>query len=266
MKVLLSITTLLLISQAADAQASLSAGRANVYAIKEPSRFSQFVVPQVRLLNAVAAARINRQLLQQVIGGNADGEISHAANPRAQLRQAATLECCFSGARYKVLLNQDNLLSLEFVLEFHGAYYYERTDHAVFDLRTGQRLTLADLLADPAAQMRRRLSAAINRRIGEFLADTATYDTATIANLAERFHWNAATRRVDFQTDAAPETEQPALNDFALITGTLLLFYRVDLPYSQSSLTPDDTYRFPYTRLQPTGLLMPLAKAAPLKK
>ena len=235
-------------------------GRAEMFAVLGAGKGAQFSLPQVRLADELAAARINRGIARAVMS-QADAPIDTTAVLARQLRQVAGQPCCLSGARFQTLLNQGNLLSLKLTLEFHGAYYYERPVYLVFDLSTGQRLTLAALVADPPAQLARRLEGAVNRRIGEFLGDTATGEHAGRAALAERFGWDFAKRRVRFSTAAAPtEIPAPDLGEFALTPHTLLLFYRVGLPSSMLADIPEDTYRFPYTRLQARGRLAELVQ------
>jgi hypothetical protein len=235
-------------------------GRAELFAVLGAGKGAQFSLPQVRLADELAAARINRGIARAVVS-QADAPVDTMAALPRQLRQLAGQPCCLSGARFQTLLNQGNLLSLKLTLEFHGAYYYERPVYLVFDLSTGQRLTLAALVADPPAQLARRLEGAVNRRIGEFLGDTATGEHAGRAALAERFGWDFAKRRVRFSTAAAPtEIPAPDLGEFALTPHTLLLFYRVGLPSSMLADIPEDTYRFPYTRLQVRGRLAELVQ------
>ena len=254
----LGLLVFLLALPTATAWAQVPAVRAQVVAVVGAGKAAQFRVPQVRLPDEGAAGRINGRIAQVVAGYAEQPLDSTAALPR-QLRQAAALACCLSGSRYQVLLNQSALLSLKLTLEFHGAYYYERTIHLNFDLRTGRQLALADLLADPPAQLQRRLEAAINRRIGEFLADSSTHDRATRADLAERFHWDAQARRVRFgPAGKAATATPPSLGEFALTSHAVLLFYRVGLPATMLLNTPDEVYRFPYAKLRPTGLLVEL--------
>ena len=235
-------------------------GRAEIVAVLGAGKGAQFSLPQVRLANEQAAASINRTIAHAVVSQADEPVDTTAALPR-QLRQIAGQPCCLRGGRFQTLLNQGNLLSLKLTLEFHGAYYYERAVYLVFDLSSGQRLTLAALVADPPALLARRLEGAVNRRIGEFLSDTATGEHAGRAGLAERFGWDFATRRVRFSTaDAPTEIPAPDLGDFALTPHTLLLFYRVGLPSSMLADTPDDTYRFPYARLQARGRLAELVQ------
>ena len=249
-----------LASAALPVAAQTPAGRADIYAVLGAGKGAQFSLPQVRLADELAAIRINRSSARAVVS-EADEPIDTTAALPRQLRQIAGQPCCLSGARFQTLLNQGNLLSLKLTLEFHGAYYYERPVYLVFDLNAGQRLTLAALVADSPAQLARRLEGAVNRRIGEFLGDTATGERAGRADLAERFGWDFATRRVRFSTANAPtEIPAPDLGEFALTPHTLLLFYRVGLPSSMLADIPDDTYRFPYARLQARGRLAELVQ------
>ena len=249
-----------LASAALPVAAQTPAGRADIYAVLGAGKGAQFSLPQVRLADEVAATRINRSIARAVVS-EADAPIDTTAALPRQLRQIAGQPCCLSGARFQTLLNQGNLLSLKLTLEFHGAYYYERPLYLVFDLTSGQRLTLAALVADSPAQLAHRLEGAVNRRIGEFLGDTATGEHAGRAALAERFGWDSGTRRVRFSTAAVP-TEAPAVDlaEFALTPHTLLLFYRVRLPATMLADIPEETYRFPYARLQARGRLAELVQ------
>ena len=237
--------------------------RAQVYRVPATGEAARFEVPQVRLPGAVAARRINRRILQLLIGDNTGASVS-AALAIQQLRQASR-ECCYdpdtrqwtvghglTGCGYQVLFNQGGLLSLAYTTEFTGAYSWEQTSHVTFDLQTGRVVTLADLVADAPAQLQRRMRRAINRRLADELRQTAkTYgDPATVTYVAEQFHWDWATKQV-----------QPALGDladlseFALTPRKLLLFYRIGFPHINLNFEPDDTYRFAYTGLLPRPLL-----------
>ena len=236
------------------------AGRAETYAVLGAGKGVRFSLPQVRLADEAASERINRAIARAVLHAAEEAVDTTAALPR-QLRQVASQACCLSGTRFQVLLNQNYLFSVKLTLEFHGAYYYERSVYLVFDLSSGQRLMLAALVADPPAQLRQRLAGAVNRRIGEFLGDTATGEHAGRADLAERFGWDFATRHVRFATVGAPsDSTAPALTEFALTPHALLLFYRVELPGSMLADMPDDMYRFPYARLQARGRLAELVQ------
>ena len=236
------------------------AGRAETYAVLGAGKGAQFSVPQVRLADEGVSQRINRAIARAVVGAADDAVDTTATLPR-QLKQVASQTCCLSGARFQVLLNQGYLFSVKLTLEFRGAYSYEQSRYLVFDLGTGQRLGLAALVADPPAQLLKRLEGGVNRRIGEFIGDTTTGEHVGRAALAERFGWDFATRRMRFSTATAPsEVLAPDLGEFALMPHALLLFYRVRLPASMLADTPDDTYRFPYARLQARGHLAELVQ------
>lgn len=231
---------------------------AHVYAVPTSGEASRFQVPQVRLANTAAARRINRQLLRLVLAGEFEG-VDSTASPQWQLAQAAH-ECCydadakqwlaagqgFTGCSYKVLFNQGGLLSLGIMTQYTGAYSWEQPQYLTFDLRTGRLLTLADVVADSPDQLSQRLSWAINRRLGDELAQLAKYgeDTARIAYAAEQFQWDQKTH----------QSKNPNLGlgdpaEFALTPQRLLLFYRVGFPHAALDLEPDDTYRFAYRTL-----------------
>lgn len=235
-------------------------GRAETYAVLGAGKGAQFSLPQVRMPDEVASQRINRAIARAVLRA-AEGPVDTTAALPKQLRQVAGQACCLSGARFQVLLNQNYLYSVKLTLEFRGAYYYERPTYLVFDLGTGQRLGLDALVADSPAQLRQRLEGAVNRRIGEFLGDTTTGEHAGRGHLAERFGWDFTKRRVRFST-ATTQTEAPAadITEFALTPHALLLFYRVGLPATMLADIPEETYRFPYNRLQTRGRLAELVQ------
>ncbi|WP_125932402.1 hypothetical protein [Hymenobacter glacialis] len=243
--------------------------QAQVVALSGKGKGATFKLPQVALENRAVAELINRQLLRRIIAPNVDSPIDTMGTPAQQIRRAAALDCCFSGTNYTVLLNQGALLSLELTFEYHGTYYYERTDHITFDLNTGQVLALADVIADAPKTLSSRLRSAISRRISEELARaTAEYgDSATVADLKQRFGWNAKTRQVVFARDARPAgAPEPSLTEFALSPHAVLLYYRVGLPPGLLNFTPNETYAFPWSGLRPRGpaqQLVPPVTAAP---
>ncbi|MGI4871932.1 MAG: hypothetical protein ACRYFX_12240 [Janthinobacterium lividum] len=260
-------------------RAQVGAGlHARVYAVKYQQQAADFVVPQVQLADAGVARRLNYRLGRLVLS---DSETDSTATLPQQLRQAARA-CCYDaetkeptsgqgvvGLSYEVMFNAHGLLSIAYTLEINGAYSWAQTRHATFDLRTGQQLSLATLVSDPPAQLTARMRGAISRRFGETMAAAAeTEDAATLADLAERLHWNRAARHVKFATETSSEegATPPELTDFALTPAALLVFYGPVLPHIMLNLEPDDTYRFPYARLHPGPLLRPLLPAAPPAK
>ena len=252
-------------------------GRAVVYPVPTTGEASRFQVPQVRLADAAVARRINRALLRGLLGGWA--AVDTNASPRRQLYQAAR-ECCYdadtrtwaaaggglTGSEYQVLLNRGGLLSLSLTSQTTGAHHEYAAAYFTFDLRTGRRLTLADAVADPLAQLDRRMDGAINRRFGEAMATAkaAQADSATLDYMAERFDWDWQTNRV--RVAATPYLPAPVSRqlprEFALTPTALLLFHSAEFHRLRSDFEPDNTYRFPYARLHPRPLLRALLPAA----
>ncbi|MEJ7661231.1 MAG: hypothetical protein WKG07_17310 [Hymenobacter sp.] len=269
-------------AQAQAATPVAPGSRAQVYAVATTGMASSFQVPQVRLPDAAVARRINRVLLRDVTGYF--DTVDSAASPARQLRQAAR-ECCYDEATkswrefgnggltataYTVLLNQDFLLSL--AVSHDNA---NRTEpggpHFTFDLRTGCLLTLADLLADPPAQLNQRFAGAINRRLRADLAGVAANygDFATIDNVANLYgfygvdEWNVApSHQPAADTVSYPPVVPTYPAEFALRPQALLLFYTVGMARVQFEFLPDETYIFPYGRLHPRGLLVAVAEKA----
>ena len=230
--------------------------RAETYAVLGAGKGAQFSVPQVRLADEAASQRINRAIARAVVAAATAPIDTTAALPR-QLRQVATDDCCLTGARFQVLLNQGYLFSVKLSLEFRGTPSYERQRYLVFDLGTGQSLPLAALVADPPAQLTRRLEAAVNRRVSEFLTDSAGHSLRSRTVLAQALHWNTTTRQVDFKSEALA----PSLQEFALTPHALLLVYEAGQPAAAALAdVPDETYRIPYARLQARGRLAELVQ------
>lgn len=94
-------------------------GRAVVYRVPAPGEVGRFEVPQVQLSDAAVARRINRLLLQCVLGNGETETVDAKASPQRQLYQAVR-ECCYdadtrtwaaagsglTGSEYTVLLNR----------------------------------------------------------------------------------------------------------------------------------------------------------------
>lgn len=268
------------------AQARTS-GRAVMYQVPVPGEVSRFRVPQVRLADAAVARRINEVLLRGVLGTADAGAVNAKASPQRQLYQVARA-CCYdadtrtwaaaggglTGSDYTVLLNRSGLLSLSLTKQTTGAHHNYETDFLTFDLRTGHLLTLADVVADPPAQLTRRMQGAINRRYGEALAlaKTESADSATLAYMAEKFYWDWSARRVRWFTGdtsaaiLALTSPDPEVATFALTPTALLLFHSAAFHRLSLAPEPDEIYRFPYARLRVRPLLQPLSPAPAPKR
>ncbi|GAA4041851.1 hypothetical protein GCM10022409_29830 [Hymenobacter glaciei] len=230
-------------------------GRAETYAVLGAGKGAQFSLPQVRLADEAASQRINRTIARAVLA-LAKTPVDTTASLSKQLRQVATTDCCLTGSRFQVLLNQGYLLSVKLSMEFRGTPSYEQQRYLVFDLSSGQRLPLSALVADPPAQLAHRLETAVNRRMGEFLADSATRKHPGRAALAQTLHWNATKRQVDF-AGGAPAV---SLQEFALTPHALVLLYPTNQQAATLADVPEETYRFPYARLQAQGRLAELVQ------
>ncbi|UOQ77405.1 hypothetical protein MUN84_01410 [Hymenobacter sp. 5516J-16] len=130
-------------------------------------------------------------------------------------------------------------------------------------------LTLADLVADSPAQLGRRLQAAISRRLRDKMAEVAadygdSAQLARVSELYELYDWNTTPQR-GLRLDTANGAEA-SLTNFALRPDALLLFHHVSLNRTEFEFLPDETYVFPFARLQPRPLLQPVAQAKKDKK
>ena len=281
----------------ASAQQVAATGRAIVYQVPARGEAMRFQVPQVRLANTVAARRINRLLLRIIL--NDWEEIDSTASPQRQLYQAARV-CCYdpetrqwsaagsglTGSEYAVLLNQGELLSLNLTLEYTGAHHVYSTRYLTFDLRTGRRLMLRDVVADPPEQLTRRLRGAARRRFQDIMEQATAAlrsgqaDSAGVAYAAERLGWNYATQRIILADGTPPpaDAEQSIIDlpdpgvyeeNFALTPKALLLFYSPEFHRLRQDYAPDDTYRFAYRTLHVQPLLawtqLPLPKKPAVK-
>ena len=247
---------------AGNVRGQVPAGKAQLFAVVGAGKAAQFSVPQVRLPDEAVATRLNHEIAA-VVMSYATTPVDSTASLAKQLKLVAAQPCCLSGVRFQTLLNQENLLSLKLTLVFSGTMYYERTRYLVFDLTTGRRVPLNALVADQPAQLQQRMETAINRRVGEFLADTTKRAPATLASVAELYHWSAGKRRVGFGTANAPGVAPPVdLTEYGLASHALLLIYRVGVPTSTLADTPEEVYRIPYARLQAVGQLAELVKSS----
>ena len=275
-----TLSGLILLLAVAQLRAQPAAGSvAEVYAVTD-GHDGRFRVPQVRLPNAAVARRINQVLLRHCLDYT-EG-VDSTASPRRQVRQAA-VACCYdpetktwmaggigySGTDYEVLLNQGYLLSFAFGKDYNGRTELA-AEHLTFDLRTGKRLTLGDLVADPPAQLSRRFNWAIDRRLKDELAAVAALygDSAVIANIAQLYgfyDWNKDNREPLIADSSAAE-HWFEWADFALDDHALLLFHNVGMSRVEVEFLPEPRYTFPFARITPRGLLVPLAKADARKR
>lgn len=275
------------------AQQGTATGRALVYQVPVRGEAARFQVPQVRLANTVTARRINRLLLRVTLD-DWDG-IDSTASPQRQLYQAARV-CCYdpetrqwaaaggglTGSEYTVLLNQGELLSLSLTKQYTGAHHVYGTQFLTFNLRTGRRLILRDVVADTPEQLTRRLRGAARRRFQDIMEQATAalkngqVDSAEVAYAAERLGWDYATQRIAFADDAPlpAGTEQrivdlpsPGLynENFALTPKALLLFYNPEFHRLRQDYAPDDTYRFAYRTLHVQPILAWTHPSAPKK-
>ncbi|MBC6699559.1 hypothetical protein [Hymenobacter sp. BT190] len=211
---------------------------------------SAFVVPQVQLPDATAAARINQYLVDAALGEDLEllpQPLTAASGIRQALAEyAANEQSGFVGTSYEVLYNDNYLLSVALTAEYLTAYPSSVTRHATFDLHTGRLLQVRDLLADTLA-LRQRWQQSINRRIGAHLAALPTnypeLDAEMLADVRQRLHWNDSTRT------ATLEANDPRFYDFALTPFGLTLYYDFGFPHVVQALQPEADYLFPYAEL-----------------
>ena len=212
----------------------------------------RFVVPQVRLTNAVVSDRINRELADVSLGEDLEAIPSPltalAGVRQAQAEYQAKSRSGFVGARYEVLYNDYGLLSVEFKADYLGAHSSSTVRHATFDLRTGRLLEVRDLVADTLA-LRSRWLQSINRRIANHLrklpAEYPQMDADLLADVRRRLYWNDSTQTVQLEGD------DPRFYDFALTPFGLMLYYDFGFPHVVEALQPDSDYLFSYAMLAP---------------
>jgi len=212
----------------------------------------RFVVPQVQMANMAVAARINLELADAALGEDLD-EVPQPLTALAAIEQAhaefAIGKSGFTTSRYEVLYNDHNLLSVECISDYQGAYPSTVRRHATFDLRTGRLLEVRDLVADTVA-LRQRWQQSINRRVTEHLRTLPneypqiTTDTKLLADVKQRLYWNDSLGAVELLP------EEPRFYDFALTPFGLMLYYDFGFPYVIQALQPDLDYQFSYVDLK----------------
>ncbi len=213
----------------------------------------RFVVPQVQMANAAVAARINLGLTDAALGEDLE-DVPQPLTAQAAIDQAhVEFEAGKSGfteSRYEVLYNDHNLLSVECISEYLGAYPSTVRRHATFDLRTGRLLEVRDLVADTAS-LRQRWQESINRRVTEHLRTLPneypqlTTDSVMLADVKQRLYWNDSLKAVELLP------EEPRFYDFALTPFGLMLYYDFGFPHVIQALQPELNYQFLYANLKP---------------
>ena len=231
------------------ARTPATTGRAQLTTVTELPA-ARFEVPQVVLPNAAASRRINTVLVQLLF---ADVEPGHPrprdaaqAIEQAAAEYEANDQVGIFGTSFEVLCNQQNVLSLALTTEYSGAYPWLATQHATFDLRTGRRLALTDLLADTLA-LRRRWHARLTRRLAAYQQEMAREyknDADAWATVREYTGWSDTLRQVR-------PARRPPLREFALTARGLMLYTSFWFPHAALALAPPDDYVFSYASLRP---------------
>ncbi|MDF7811248.1 hypothetical protein P1X16_07720 [Hymenobacter sp. YC55] len=229
----------------------------------------RFIVPQVQLPDAVAAARINLGLVDAALGEDLD-DVPQPLVVSTAIEQAhAEFEGKkndFTESRYEVLYNDHSLLSVEFTSVYGGAYPSTVKRHATFDLRTGSLLKVRDLVADTLA-LQQRWQQSINRRVTEHLGTLPKEypqietDTNLLTDVKHRLYWNDSTSTVELQEG------EPRFYDFAVTSFGLVLYYDFGFPHVIEALQPDSDYQLTYAEikrwLKPKGPLSFKIEASP---
>ncbi|MGI4759569.1 MAG: hypothetical protein ACRYF0_02595 [Janthinobacterium lividum] len=241
---------------------------------------ARFEVPQVVLADALVSRRINTSLTQLLLTDfledSSSSPVPHSRAPRSSspehntrlLTAAQAIERAAAeyeangqvgvfGTSFEVLYNQHNALSLALTTEYSGAYPWSATRHATFDLRTGRRLALADLLADTLA-LRQRWHARINSRLAAYqkeIAQDYKNDVDSWATVRDYTGWSDTLRQVR-------PARRPALREFALTKRGLVLYTGFEFPHVALALAPPHGYLFAYTSLRPR---LPSASLLPAK-
>ncbi|WP_375435803.1 hypothetical protein [uncultured Hymenobacter sp.] len=229
----------------------------------------RFIVPQVQLPDAAAAARVNLGLVDVALGEDLE-DVPQPLTVSTAIEQAHTefegKKSDFTESRYEVLYNDHGLLSVEFTSEYRGAYPSTVKRHATFDLRTGRLMAVRDLVADTLA-LQQRWQQSISRRVTEHLRtlpeeypQLAT-DTNLLADVKHRLYWNDSTSTVELQAG------EPRLYDFAVTSFGLVLYYDFGFPHLIEALQPDSDYQLTYADiklwLKPKGPLSFTIESSP---
>ena len=264
-------------NQTAPPGAAPATGSAQVTTVTDLPA-ARFEVPQVVLADAAASRRLNNSLTQLLLTDfledSSSSPVPRSRAPRSNFpernthlftaaqaieRAAAEYEANGQvgvfGTSFEVLYNQGNALSLALTTEYSGAYPSSATRHATFDLRTGRRLALADLLADTLA-LRQRWHARINSRLAAYQKEIAhdyKNDADAWATVRDYTGWSDSLRQVR-------PARRPSLREFALTRRGLVLYTGFEFPHVAQALAPVDDYLFAYPSLQPrlaSGSLLP---------
>lgn len=224
--------------------------------------YGRFELPQVQLPDAALAGRLNQAIVAAAAGfeGQADwaGLSGQQVVQRCLREYRQNNQQGLTSLSYSVVYNDHGLLTLAQISEYMGAYPSSDTRSMVFDVRTGRRLTMADLVRDTTA-LRDAWRAKISQRVAGFLRDAPQNfadDPDLAQELPQLLRWNAATRQVAF------DAHEPRFYDVAVTPRGLTLTYSFGFPHVIQAAEPEQDYSFTYAELRPLlrldGPLAPL--------
>lgn len=200
-------------------------------------------LPQVRLPDAGAAARINAVLLQQLteVADTVPPVVARRAVRLARPRLRDHSYGNSSGSfNYEVLYNGHGLLSLEIVVHQPGMSI-DDAHHLTFDLRTGRLLKPADLIDRPQA-----LARSLSRR-------RAIRFTEQVQAVAEELPDDPEMRAQLANTMSGLNTVDLSAADFFLTRRGLVFFedFTQAFPHPYYSLSPEPVYEYSFAELRP---------------
>ena len=151
-----------------------------------------------------------------------------------EMRQEFQTYWWLSEISYKVNYNQNGLLDLTFTRSGLGAYPSFQDVHVVVDLRTGKRLTAADLFKpDALPQVVALVNAALESRVQTRIAELRSDGVEAVPQL----------KQASFQ----PED----LGQFSVSDRGITFFYEYELPHAIKAMEPSGRFFFTYDQLQP---------------
>ncbi|CAA9285461.1 MAG: hypothetical protein AVDCRST_MAG56-4088 [uncultured Cytophagales bacterium] len=175
-----------------------------------------------------ALAKLNAQLTVKQLTGETEQEIRE---------NFAACGCGLTATQYTVDYNRNGVLALSVAREWHGAYPSFSGERLVFSTRTGNRLSVGQLLR-PAAlpELARQCDKLLQARVQEA--------RRAAAGNVEEAAW--LDELVDGKTFTAAQ-----LAGFTVTGEGITFYYPFGFPHAVLALQPDDAFSFTFDQLKP---------------
>ena len=210
---------------------------------------STIIYPVVVAKNAAISKKINNEI-RDVVFGDYDSKQSLVANLKNQTREGLI------NLSYEISFNKNDLLSFRIYYEGCGAYCSSYYEYLNFDLKTGRRISIADIISPHKLETFKSLVATDKTRsLNEYKkVQLEAYNKKEIDST--NYDW--IMEQVDSNCINVID-----INNFALTNRDLEIFDGCEFPHVIRALQPIYHLQFPLKKIQ--GYLNPKMKSRLLK-